>query len=55
MEQTDEQLAEMVARFRTPPGFNWEPLRDDIVTLLKSQRSREEAREAAGLIAYGRH
>lgn len=36
--QTDEEIAEMIARFRTPPGFNWENLRDDILTVLKSRR-----------------
>lgn len=45
MEQSDEEVAEMIARFRTPPGFSWEPLRDDILTLLKS-RPRPEPIEA---------
>jgi hypothetical protein len=44
MEQSDEEMAEMVARFRTPPGMNWEPLRDDIVTLLKSRAAMIEAK-----------
>lgn len=51
MEQTDEELAEMVARFRTPPGFNWEPLRDDIFTLLRSLRARLDAQHGAGVMA----
>jgi len=49
MELTDEEVAEMIARFRTPPGFSWEPLRDDIVTLLQSRRAAWEARNAAAL------
>lgn len=32
---TDREIAEMIAKFRTPPGFNWEPLADDMVTLLR--------------------
>jgi hypothetical protein len=36
--QTDRELAEMIARFRTPPGFNWQPLADDIEMALKSRR-----------------
>lgn len=36
--QTDEELAELVARFRTPPGFDWMPLRDDILTLIRGRR-----------------
>ncbi|MGA9705271.1 hypothetical protein [Pseudomonas sp.] len=51
MEQTDEQLAEMVARFRTPPGFSWEPLRDDILTLLKSREAQRNAVETNALLA----
>lgn len=35
--QTDRELAEMIARFRTPPGMNWKPLADDIETVLKSR------------------
>ena len=44
MGQSDEEVAEMIARFRTPPGINWEPLRDDIVTLLRSRRAQNEQR-----------
>lgn len=51
MEQSDEDLAEMVARFRTPPGFNWRPLRDDILTLLRSRDARRNAIAANALIA----
>ena len=51
MEQTDEELAEMIARFRTPPGMNWEPLRDDILTILKSRMAQSEQRERNALIA----
>ena len=36
--QTDEEVAELIARFRTPPGFDWRDLRDDILTALKSRR-----------------
>lgn len=32
---TDREIAELVAKFRTPPGFDWEPLADDIETLLR--------------------
>jgi hypothetical protein len=55
MEQTDEEQAEMVARFRTPPGCNWEPLRDDILTLLRSQRARLAQTETNALLAMHRH
>ena len=41
MSQTDAEVAEIVARFRTPPGMNWEPLRDDIVTLLASRQNQD--------------
>lgn len=51
MEQTDEQVAEMIARFRTPPGISWEPLRDDILTLLKSRAAQQSQRETNALIA----
>ncbi len=34
---TNREAAEMVAKFRTPPGFNWKPLADDIETLLNSK------------------
>lgn len=36
--QSDRELAEMIARFRTPPGFSWEPLANDIETVLKGRR-----------------
>lgn len=32
---TDREVAEMIAKFRTPPGFSWEPLADDIETVLR--------------------
>lgn len=35
--QTDREIAEMIARFRTPPGFSWQPLADDIETVLKTR------------------
>ncbi len=34
---TNREQAELVARFRTPPGMNWGPLADDIETLLDSK------------------
>ena len=34
---TNREIAELVAKFRTPPGLNWEPLADDIETLLDSK------------------
>lgn len=51
MEQTDEDVAEMIARFRTPPGFDWTPLRDDILTLLKSKRAQWDATQTNAMIA----
>jgi hypothetical protein len=51
MEQTDEQVAEMIARFRTPPGFSWEPLRDDILTLLKSREAQHSQIETNAMLA----
>lgn len=51
MEQTDEDVAETIARFRTPPGFGWEDLRNDILTLLRSRKAQWEARESACLMA----
>jgi hypothetical protein len=33
--QSDREIAEMIAKFRTPPGFNWRPLADDIETVLR--------------------
>ena len=33
----NREIAEMVAKFRTPPGFNWRPLAEDIETLLNSK------------------
>jgi hypothetical protein len=38
MKRTDRENAEMVARFRTPPGFSWVDLANDIETLLKDAR-----------------
>jgi hypothetical protein len=38
MMTTDEEIAEGIARFHTPPGFNRKPLRDDILTVLKTRR-----------------
>jgi hypothetical protein len=35
--QTDRQIAEMIAKFRTPPGFDWRPLANDIETVLRSR------------------
>ena len=43
MKQSDRELAEMIAKFRTPPGFNWETLANDIDTILKGRPSSGEA------------
>lgn len=40
------EVAEMVARFRTPPGLNWKPLADDIETVIATVR-RQALEEAA--------
>lgn len=41
---TNREMAELVAKFRTPPGMNWQPLADDIETLLISKdRGTERA------------
>lgn len=37
VEQTDRELAEMIAKFRTYPTFNWKPLADDIETVLNAR------------------
>lgn len=34
---TNREAAEMVAKFRTPPGMNWKPLADDIETMLDAK------------------
>lgn len=43
--QTDREIAEMIARFRTPPGFSWQPLADDIETVLKIRRPAPSPRD----------
>lgn len=40
--QTDREIAEMIAKFRTHPGGNWTALADDIETLLKSRPKLED-------------
>jgi hypothetical protein len=35
--QTDREIAEMIAKFRTPPGFSWRDLANDIETVLKTR------------------
>ena len=42
MKQTDRELAEMIAKMRTPPGMNWQPLADDIMAILKDRPRRED-------------
>ena len=32
--QSNREVAELIAKFRMPPGFNWTPLADDIETAL---------------------
>ncbi len=32
--QTNREIAELIAQFRMLPGMNWEPLADDIETVL---------------------
>lgn len=41
---SDAELAEMIAKFRTPSGMTWEPLRDDVLTALTSCRNEERKR-----------
>lgn len=36
--QSDRQMAEMIAKFRTPPGFSWQDLANDIETALAARR-----------------
>jgi hypothetical protein len=42
-EQSARELAEMIAKSGTPPGFNWKLLADDIEKALESfyERGRE--------------
>ncbi|MCL5460437.1 hypothetical protein M3M33_17495, partial [Loigolactobacillus coryniformis] len=35
--QTNREQAELVAKFRTPPGFSWHDLANDIEFLLNSK------------------
>jgi hypothetical protein len=46
---TNRQIAEMVAKFRTPQGFSWESLADDIETLLNSKDRGAERQESLSL------
>jgi len=50
---TARQTAELIAKFRTPPGFNWKPLADDIETALVSfyKRGRDHEYELSRCIA----
>lgn len=42
--QTARNLSEMIAQFRTPPGFDWKPLAADIETALVGRgRALDEA------------
>jgi hypothetical protein len=45
----DKELAEMIAKFRTPPGFQWADLAADIETAIKGVR-REERKRCAELV-----
>ncbi len=38
--QSADELAKMIARFRTPPGFSPGPLEQDLKTLLRSKDKR---------------
>lgn len=49
-DQSDVELAAMIAKFRTPSDVNWEPLRDDLLTVFKAIR-RQEAIACARLAA----
>lgn len=53
--KSDVDTAEMIARFRTPPGFSWEPLRDDLVTAFRVLRSSERDACAALAEAHASH
>ena len=39
---TPRKLAEMVAKFRTPPGLDWQPLADDIETIIDGKSAHEK-------------
>ena len=43
---TNREMAELVAKFRTPPGLNWEPLANDIETLLNAKDRPTQERGA---------
>lgn len=45
--QTDEEIAEMIARFRTPPQCGWEDLRNDILLVLRMRRKSADQMIAA--------
>jgi hypothetical protein len=34
---TNRETAELIAKFRTPPGFSWQDLADDIETALDTK------------------
>jgi hypothetical protein len=38
IEQTDEQVAERIAKSRTLPWLNWEPLCEDILAVMRMCR-----------------
>ena len=49
---TNREIAEMIAKFRTPPGMNWGPLADDIETVLDSKdRGTERKLKSAEMSA----
>jgi hypothetical protein len=49
MIQSDRELAEMIARFRTHPMFDWRPLADDIERVLRFRK------EMGGAGSQSRH
>ncbi len=49
---TNREIAELIAKFRTPPGMSWEPLADDIETVLDTKdRGTERELKAAEMSA----
>lgn len=48
MAQTDREIAEMIAKFRTPPGMSWVDLANDIETVLKGRPRPPDGVETKG-------
>jgi hypothetical protein len=40
---TNRETAEMIAKFRTPPGFSWQDLANDIETALDMRSNKPTA------------